>query len=279
MPELPEVETVRCGLEHLLGPKALIVHAEVRRRDLRLPIPPEIPACLHGQAIRRVERRAKFLLWRLDGLTLINHLGMTGSWRQAQAEKAEKAADDREHDHVVLVLRDQRRLIYHDPRRFGLLTWCPPGQEMSHPWLARLGPEPLDTEAFTVDSLAAACARRSGPIKVAIMTAAVVVGVGNIYAAEALFRAGIRPATPARRVSRERLARLVAAIRDVLNEAIAAGGSTIRDFRQAGGSSGYFQTTFAVYGRGGEPCRACGTTLRHEVLGQRATVWCPRCQR
>ncbi len=273
MPELPEVETVRRGLERLLGPSPRISHGELRRRDLRIPIPACLPAALAGQPILGLQRRAKFLLWRLPELTLINHLGMTGSWREAPP------GDERLHDHCYLHLADGRRLAYRDPRRFGLIEAATPGREADHPCLAALGPEPLDQEAFTLAHFAACCARRSGPIKAAIMSNAVVVGVGNIYAAEALFRAGIRPQTPARRLSPIRLERLRRAIREVLIEALAAGGSTIRDFRQAGGSSGYFQASFKVYGREGQPCHACGGELRHTVLAQRATVWCPRCQR
>jgi len=273
MPELPEVETVRRGLVDLLGRGSRIETAEIRRRDLRIPVPPRLPRALAGQDVLAVDRRAKYLLWRLPDLTLINHLGMTGSWRAAPP------GDERRHDHCVLHLADGRRLVYHDPRRFGMLTCSDPGCEAELPNLARLGPEPLDPEAFHLDHLAAACARRPGPIKAAIMTGAVVVGVGNIYAAEALYRAGIRPQARANAISRRRLGRLVDAIRAVLVDAIAAGGSTIRDFRQAGGSGGYFQADFAVYGRGGEACRCCGATLKQAVVAQRATVWCPKCQR
>ncbi|MDA3962057.1 MAG: bifunctional DNA-formamidopyrimidine glycosylase/DNA-(apurinic or apyrimidinic site) lyase [Planctomycetota bacterium] len=274
VPELPEVETVRTGLAHLLPTPCRIQRLELRRRDLRREVPANLPRLVKGQAITALRRRAKFLIWDLERHSLINHLGMTGSWRAVTG-----TSDKRRHDHVVIHLADGRRLVYHDPRRFGLLDVVAHESEDQHPWIATCGPEPLDPTQFTPAYLAGACARRRCAIKVAIMTNAVVVGVGNIYAAEALFRAGIKPHTPAGSVSKPRIARLVTAIRTVLSEAIAAGGSTIKDFRQAGGSSGYFQTRFAVYGRDGQDCTACGSTLKHAVLGQRATVWCPRCQR
>lgn len=272
MPELPEVETVRAGLAALLGRDASIARVAVHRRDLRRPIPAGLERAVAGQAIRALHRRGKFLLWRLERHSLVTHLGMTGSWRLDDGAA-------RPHDHCAFTLADGRRLIYHDPRRFGLIEHVVRGTEDEHPWLRRLGPEPLDPAWFTPAHLARICAGRRGAIKAVIMTSSVVVGVGNIYAAEALFRAGIRPQTPAGRIGRRRLDRLHAAIPAVLAEAIAAGGSTIRDFRQAGGSAGYFQTRFAVYGRGGAPCRRCGAPLAETVLAGRTTVWCRRCQR
>ena len=272
MPELPEVETVRAGLVRLLGDQAVIARVQLTRADLRAPIPPRLPARLRGQPIRAVRRRAKYLLFDTPAATLLCHLGMTGTWRLAPP------GDERSHDHCYLHLCDGRRLAFRDPRRFGLLDLIEPGAEASHPALAGLGPEPLDATAFTVAYLAARCAGRRSAIKPLIMDQGVVVGVGNIYAAEALHRAGIRPSRPAGTVSRPRLAKLAAAIRTVLGEAILAGGSTISDFRQAGGDSGYFQSAFRVYGRAGQPCVACGATLRGRVLGGRASVWCPRCQ-
>jgi formamidopyrimidine-DNA glycosylase len=197
---------------------------------------------------------------------------MTGSWRLAPP------GEERTHDHCYLHLADGRRLAFRDPRRFGLLDLVLPGGEAEHPCLANLGPEPLSPE-FTAAYLAARLRGRRGPLKPAIMDQAVVVGVGNIYAAEALFRAGIRPAARAGSVALPRLTALVAEIRAVLAAAIAAGGSTISDFRQAGGGEGYFQHDFQVYDRAGQPCVRCATRLRGGVLGGRATVWCPRCQR
>ena len=270
MPELPEVETVRRGLESVLGPQPAIAQARRNRPDLRIPIPRTLPARLAGQPIIAIERRAKLLLWRIGTGTLINHLGMTGSWRIREGQAAK-------HDHFELTLTDDRVLVYADPRRFGLITWTDEDPHQ-HPLLGGLGPEPLSDD-FDVACLAEACRGRKAAIKQVIMSNAVVVGVGNIYAAESLFRAGIDPRRPAGRISRERLAKLVTAIKTVLAAAIEAGGSTIRDFRQAGGSSGYFQHDFRVYGRAGEACRSCGATLKGAVIGQRASTWCPRCQR
>lgn len=273
MPELPEVETVRAGLERLLGTDARIARIELMRKDLRTAIPRELPRRLAGQPITGIRRRAKYLLWTTPAGSLLCHLGMTGSWRLAAA------GEERDHDHCYLHLTDGRRLAFRDPRRFGLLGFVPPGGEASHPSLAGLGPEPLDATAFTPAYLHARCRGRRGPIKALIMDQAIVVGVGNIYAQEALFRAGIRPTRAAGRVPRDRLAALVTEIRSVLGEAIAAGGSTISDFRQAGGGSGYFQHNFQVYDRGGQPCRRCGSTLKSGVVGGRGTTWCPKCQR
>jgi len=264
---------VRRGLVRLLGQRTGIRCVEVRRHDLRRPVPATFARRVAGQALRRIERRGKYLLWRLPQETIVNHLGMTGSWRLAAR------GEERTHDHCLLHLTDGRSLVYHDPRRFGILDLTPDASLWAHPTLRDLGPEPLDPTAFTTAHLQQACARRNAAIKAVIMDAAVVVGVGNIYAAESLFRAGIRPQTPARRIGRRRLEPLQQAIRAVLTEAIAAGGSTIRDFRQAGGSQGYFQTRFAVYGRGGEACRRCDARLKQAVIAQRSTVWCPRCQR
>jgi formamidopyrimidine-DNA glycosylase len=273
MPELPEVETVRAGLERLLGAGARIARIELKRKDLRVPIPRDLPRRLAGQPITALRRRAKYLLWTTPAGSLLCHLGMTGSWRLAAA------GEERDHDHCYLHLADGRRLAFRDPRRFGLLGFVAPGGEAAHPSLAGLGPEPLDTEGFTHDYLRARCRGRRGPIKALIMDQAVVVGVGNIYAQEALFRVGIRPTRAAGRVTGERLAALVDEIRVVLAEAIAAGGSTISDFRQAGGGSGYFQHNFQVYDRGGQPCARCRAPLRAGVVGGRGTTWCPRCQR
>lgn len=268
MPELPEVETVARGLARLLA-GASIERIVPLRPDLRQPI----PASLGRQAgvVQTVRRRAKYLLIDLPAGSILCHLGMTGSWRLAPP------GDERPHDHCHLLLADGRRLAFRDPRRFGLLDWIPAGA--AHPALAGLGPEPLDVEAFTADYLIAASRGRRGAIKPLIMDQAVVVGVGNIYAQEALFRAGIRPTRAAGRVPVAALAALVGHIRSVLAEAIAAGGSTISDFRQAGGEHGWFQHSFAVYGRAGEDCRICGATLRGGAVGGRGTTWCPRCQR
>ncbi len=272
MPELPEVETVRRGLVAVLGKQAVIAQVILYRADLRAPIPPDLPQRLRGQPILGIRRRAKYLLWDTPATILLCHLGMTGTWRVATRD------DARDHDHCVLELTDGRRLVYRDPRRFGCLDVVNPGSELTHPRLRDLGPEPLGPE-FTAAYLHTATRGRRAPLKILIMDQEIVVGVGNIYAAEALFRAGIRPGMAAGRISLAACTRLVAAIQLVLNAAIAAGGSTISDFRQAGGDAGYFQHDFRVYGRAGQPCLHCATILRESTLGGRTSVWCPTCQR
>lgn len=273
MPELPEVETVRAGLERLLGRRAVIRAIALQRADLRAPIPPEVATRFNGAAITAVRRRAKYLLFDTVRGSLLSHLGMTGTWREAPA------GDERLHDHCYLHLADGRRLAFRDPRRFGLLDLVEPDGEARHPRLVDLGPEPLDEATFTVDHLLSLCRGRKQAIKPVIMDQQVVVGVGNIYAQEALFRAGIRPTRPAGRVKRAELEHLVGHIRTVLGEAITAGGSTISDFRQAGGDGGYFQHNFQVYDRAGQACVVCRTILHGAVVGGRGTTWCRRCQR
>ncbi|TVR43254.1 MAG: bifunctional DNA-formamidopyrimidine glycosylase/DNA-(apurinic or apyrimidinic site) lyase [Planctomycetota bacterium] len=270
MPELPEVETVRQGLLRHLQLPCQILAVELGKLPLRRPLCPELATKPVGSQLLDIERRAKYLLWRCSNGWIINHLGMSGAWR---------FADDnpRRHDHCRLLLDDGRILIYSDPRRFGLLGWYDRDPRHSLDNLRRLGPEPWDPH-LTPSSLRAQLQRRKGPIKAAIMDQRLLVGVGNIYASEALFRAGIRPQTPAMRLGAQRCARLLDCIRSVLNEAIAAGGSTIRDFRQAGGSSGYFQHRFQVYGREGEACHTCDSQIRSCIIGGRSTFWCPRCQ-
>lgn len=271
MPELPEVETVRAGLLWALKLPQRIQHITIRQPLLRRPVPSHLAKTVTGQTLTNITRRAKYLLWYCDTGVLLNHLGMTGSWRLEDDPAAQT------HDHVIIELESGQRLIYRDPRRFGVIDWVNHGDVAAHPSLIKLGPEPWDP-AFNAAALKRALIRRPGPIKSAIMDQQVVVGVGNIYAAEALFRSGINPLTSAQRISQARLARLISAIRQVLDEAIAAGGSTIRDFRQAGGSSGYFQHRFAVYGRAGQACQRCASPIASAVIGGRASCWCPRCQ-
>jgi formamidopyrimidine-DNA glycosylase len=271
MPELPEVETTRRGIEpHLAG--ARIREVIVRRRDLRQPVSPDLGS-IEGCRFTDIGRRAKYLLLGIDdGSTLLIHLGMSGSLRLAAP-----ADEWKTHDHLGITLDNGRQLRFHDPRRFGLVLRIK-GDSADHKLLAGLGPEPL-ADDFTAAHLAAACARRKAAIKLVIMDAAVVVGVGNIYASEALFRAGILPRTPACRVSKLRISRLVAAIREVLAESIRAGGTTLRDFLHSDGQPGYFRQKLYVYERKGESCRICGTPIRHAVIGQRSTYWCPKCQK
>lgn len=271
MPELPEVETTHRGIEpHVKG--KTIAEVIVRRRDLRQPVSADL-AAIEGRKIHTVRRRSKYLLLGIDdGGTLLIHLGMSGSLRVIPPSSEWKT-----HDHVGITLSNGKQLRFHDPRRFGLVLRIS-GDPEKHPLLANLGPEPLEDE-FTAEHLAAACAKRSAAIKLVIMDAKVVVGVGNIYASEALFRAGILPKTPANRVSKPKLARLAQSIRDVLSDAIQEGGTTLRDFLNSDGEPGYFRQKLFVYERKGEPCRVCGTPIRHAVLGQRSTYWCPKCQK
>ena len=270
MPELPEVETTRAGLAPLLIGRR-VIDSVLRRRDLRWPIADEIRDALPGQTIADVRRRAKYLLLDADRGSVVLHLGMSGHLRVVDATLAAGA-----HDHVDLCLDDGRALRLNDPRRFGAVLWQPRGQV--HPLLESLGPEPLSQD-FDAAYLAARAHGRSAPIKHVLMDQRIVVGVGNIYAAEALFRAGIHPARAAGRVSMARLERLVIAVKQVLGEAITRGGTTLRDFLKPDGLPGYFAQQLDVYGRAGEPCHRCGTMLRAADWGQRATVYCPRCQR
>ncbi|MGL6291419.1 MAG: bifunctional DNA-formamidopyrimidine glycosylase/DNA-(apurinic or apyrimidinic site) lyase [Silanimonas sp.] len=270
MPELPEVETTRRGLApHLEGRR--ITTVTLRRPDLRWPIPADVRERLPGQRIEAVERRAKYLLTRTAAGSALWHLGMSGVMRVLPASTPIGA-----HDHVDIGLDDGRVLRFTDPRRFGCLLWQAPGQV--HELLAGLGPEPL-SDAFSGTTLFAASRGKTASVKVFLMDQAVVVGVGNIYAAEALFEAGIRPTTPAGRVTRERYEKLAAAVKRILAYAIERGGTTLRDFLNPDGLPGYFEQELFVYGREGEACKVCGTALKALRLGQRATVWCPRCQR
>jgi formamidopyrimidine-DNA glycosylase len=272
MPELPEVETTRRGIEpHVTG--ATVREVIVRRGDLRQPVSPSLGG-IKGRQITGVRRRAKYLLLGIaDGSSVLIHLGMSGGLRMVDPGEAWK-----KHDHIGITLDQHHQLRLHDPRRFGLMLHLTEQDPFSHPLLQNLGPEPLEAD-FTASHLKHACAKRASAIKLVIMDSHVVVGVGNIYASEALFRAGIRPQSLAQRVSQPRLAKLVAAIRTVLTEAIAAGGTTLRDFLKSDGQPGYFRQSLDVYGRKGEPCNVCGAAIQHAVLGQRATYWCPQCQR
>ncbi|KRG46112.1 5-hydroxymethyluracil DNA glycosylase [Stenotrophomonas panacihumi] len=271
MPELPEVETTLRGLEpHLLRRR---IHGVILRRpDLRWPIPAEIERELPGAKITALRRRAKYLLLDTEhnGSALL-HLGMSGSLRVLPGDTPVRA-----HDHVDISLDNGRLLRFNDPRRFGALLWQAPGE--THPLLADLGPEPLSPD-FDGDQLFDLSRGRRAPVKTFLMDQAVVVGVGNIYAAESLFRAGISPLREAGKVSRERYQKLADAVKEILAHAIQRGGTTLRDFISPDGAPGYFEQELLVYGREDEPCRSCGKPLRHATIGQRASVWCPRCQR
>jgi formamidopyrimidine-DNA glycosylase len=270
MPELPEVETTRRGIApHVAGRHVAALHVYDRR--LRWPVPSNLGSRLRGRQIDRIDRRSKYLLFRLGADTLLIHFGMTGSLRVFQQAPARRT-----HDHVDIVLDDGTTLRYHDPRRFGAMLWVS-GPAERHPLLRDLGPEPLD-RAFDAKYLWQATRHRRTAIKLALMDNRLVVGVGNIYANESLFRAGIRPGMAAERLSQPRAARLVLEVRNTLTDAIAKGGSTLRDYVDAQGDPGYFQLDYFVYGREGAQCRVCGSAVKSTRHGQRATFYCPRCQ-
>lgn len=271
MPELPEVETTRRGIEpHLVGQRVRKI--VVRDRRLRWPIPESFEPSIVGKTIEGVGRRAKYLVVDVgDGHFLI-HLGMSGSLRVLMDELEPDA-----HDHVDVILDNGTTLRYNDPRRFGSMHWVD-GDPAEHWLLAELGPEPLSDE-FNAQWLRELAGRRKGPVKNFIMQQSVVVGVGNIYASEALYIAGIHPTRPAGRVSLQRYETLVEAIKMTLAAAIEVGGTTLRDFVDANGAPGYFSQKLKVYGREGEPCDQCGSSIRKRVIGQRSSFFCGRCQR
>lgn len=271
MPELPEVETTLRGLEpHLAGRR--ITGVVIRQPRLRWPIPADLPERLADATIHRLQRRAKYLLLDCGTGTLLLHLGMSGSLRVLPA-----STPAGKHDHFDLLLDNGWLMRLRDPRRFGAVLWLTE-EPQRHPLLAHLGPEPLEA-GFDGDYLYRVSRKRGTAIKLFIMDAARVVGVGNIYANEALFRSGIHPALPAGGLSRTRCDALAEAIRATLAEAISRGGSTLRDFVNASGEPGYFQQSYWVYGRAGEPCRRCGTAIRQMRQGQRSTFYCPSCQK
>jgi formamidopyrimidine-DNA glycosylase len=271
MPELPEVETTRRGIAPaLLGRR--VIDVVVRDRRLRWPIADHFEAAIKVQTIRRVERRAKYILIGFDTGTLILHLGMSGSLRILAADVPPEV-----HDHWDIFLDSGRVLRFHDPRRFGSAHWTETNP-LEHPLLAKLAPEPL-SDAFDADYLYRSTRKRTVAIKQFIMNSRVVVGVGNIYASEALFRAGISPRRAARRISRIEVSALTKAIKDVLTEAIDIGGTTLRDYVNAEGIPGYFRQKLFVYEREGQPCRACKAPVKQFVQGQRSTYWCAICQR
>ena len=279
MPELPEVETVMRGLRARLEGRR-IARAAVHRPDMRRPFPPGLAARLTGARVENFRRRAKYILMRLEGGdSLLIHLGMSGRLLLERAAPAEPAL----HEHVVLEMEDGWRLGFVDPRRFGSVDLVPTAAEDSHPLLAELGPEPLDDE-FSPELLNALLAGRRTPIKAALLDQRTVAGLGNIYVCEALFRAAISPQRSARTVPGSRAARLVPAIKATLQDAIAAGGSSLRDYVQTDGELGYFQQAWKVYGREGLPCERCPGLpscrgIRRIVQAGRSTFYCPRTQR
>jgi formamidopyrimidine-DNA glycosylase len=269
LPELPEVETTRRGIApHILG--QVIGGAVVRQPQLRWPVP-DLDRLLGGRQVQAVERRAKYILIRFAHGTLIVHLGMSGSLRLVPEDTPPRA-----HDHVDLRCAGNC-LRLHDPRRFGAMLWTE-DDPLTHPRLRDLGPEPLSDD-FDGEYLHRMARGRRTPIKALLMDGRIVVGVGNIYATEALFSAGIHPSRAGQRVSALRLERLVDEVKKVLANAIERGGTTLRDFLNESGQPGYFAQELLVYGRAGLPCKHCGSVLRTRRIGQRASAYCPSCQR
>lgn len=288
MPELPEVETVRRGLAPVLE-GAVIARAHVNRPDLRWPFPPDMVVRLTGARVERLRRRSKYILADLDrGETLIVHLGMSGRMVVSAPGGAAEVPGrfhhahpaPEKHDHVVLDTEAGARITFNDPRRFGAMDLVETARSEDHWLLAGLGPEPLGN-GFTAPYFAARLKGRKMPVKTALLDQRIVAGLGNIYVCEALHRAGISPLRPAGRISKPRLERLVPIIRDVLREAIEAGGSSLRDFRQADGDLGYFQHSFRAYGREGLPCQTpgCQGKIRRKVQSGRSSFYCATCQR
>ena len=287
MPELPEVETVRRGLSPVLAGQRL-ARVEARRPDLRFPLPEGFVQRLTGAVIQQLDRRAKYLLAPLDrGETLVMHLGMSGRFEIARPEGVERPGEfhyapdpDPKHAHVVFETEAGGRVTYYDPRRFGYMALVDTATLQLHPWFAALGPEPL-SDAFDAARLHAAFAgRRQGP-KTLLLDQRVVAGLGNIYVCEALNRARISPFKPAGSIAARKLPGLVTIIREVLEEAIEAGGSTLRDYASADGALGYFQHRFRAYGREGQPCLNDGCTgvIARETQAGRSTFFCPVCQK
>lgn len=271
MPELPEVETTRRGIEpHIQHAKVSCV--VLRRDNLRWPITPSLASELPGSIIENVARRGKYLLLATRRGTVIIHLGMSGSLRIV-----DRLREPQKHDHVDILFANRKILRYTDPRRFGCVLW-ETGLIELHPLLAALGPEPLSDD-FDSDYLFRKSRARSAPIKNFIMDSATVVGVGNIYANESLYLAGINPKRSAGKISRARLDKLVFCIRQVLSNAIEVGGTTLRDFTNSDGEPGYFAQSLHVYGRKGQACGKCNSVLKEIRQGQRSTVYCPKCQR
>ncbi len=286
MPELPEVETVRRGLEPVLT-GARLTRVRQNRPDLRFPFPDRFPERLEGATVERIDRRAKYLLMPLStGETWVSHLGMTGRFtldgeQLGEFEEAAPIAGKHEHMSLCAVRGGvTTRVGFADARRFGFMGLIPTAEVEAHPWFAALGPEPLGN-GFSGAHLTEAFAGKKQNIKVSLLDQRTVAGLGNIYVCEALCRARISPLVAAGKVSKPRLETLAAVVRDVLNEAILAGGSTLKDFANADGGQGYFQHRFDVYGREGQPCLAegCGGVVKRTVQAGRSTFWCPVCQK
>lgn len=270
MPELPEVETTLRGIAPYLLHNT-IANLVVRNRQLRWPVPSDLDICLNDRKVTSAVRRAKYLLLCVEGGALMIHLGMSGSLRVCDSTSPIK-----QHDHIDLIMSDGVILRYHDPRRFGSWLWVQ-GELTNHPLLTQLGPEPLG-EDFDGEFLFQLSRGKKKPMKTFLMDNHIVVGVGNIYANESLFLAGVNPHMPAGELTQRQADMLVKTVKQVLAAAIEQGGTTLRDFVNGNGEPGYFQQKLHVYGRGGEPCSHCGECLKESRLGQRATVYCAQCQ-
>ncbi len=268
MPELPEVEIVRRGLQEMLSHQPKLEKIELRRPDLRTPIPLRKLRSLEGQKILSVGRRAKYLWLETAQGYLVSHLGMTGSWRRADSSELGP------HDHVILHFSGKLALIYRDPRRFGILDFS---KDLSGEPFSLMGPEPF-LEGFSADYLKARFKGKKAPIKNVLMDQRVVVGIGNIYASEILFEVGIRPQKAVGRVTLSQLQLIVEKARWILERAILAGGSTLQDFAHTNGDSGKFQNEFRVYAKGGQACGVCGSLIKARSMAGRSTFWCPTCQ-
>ncbi len=270
MPELPEVETTLSGVKPYLE-GATLTHVDIRVPMLRTPTP--AASALQGRTLSNLRRRNKYILMDTDdAYSIILHLGMSG--RLTLTTGTEPLL---KHDHVILGTQNGQQVRLHDPRRFGMFMHLPTSALLTHPLITSIGPEPL-TEDFNPTYLHTALRTKSIPIKAAIMDGKLVAGVGNIYASESLFHARINPLTPAHKLTKKQCATLVESIKVILLQAIAAGGSSLRDFAQADGQLGYFQHAFQVYGRANQPCLACGSPIQSQILAQRNTFWCPSCQ-
>lgn len=272
MPELPEVETVKRGLEQVLEPGCRILKIEASHKKLRFNSPLKELAQVKGETFLGLGRRAKYLLFELNNYYLLSHLGMTGSWR---IEK-----DSRKHDHIRIHLGDKRILTYHDARRFGFFQVISKSKDLAkHRFFAHLGLDPVVDSEFNGDYIYKKTRNKKTSIKALIMNQNVIVGVGNIYASEALYMAGVHPLKKAYKITKNEAGLLAKSIVDVLEDAIECGGTTISDFKQAGGSSGYFQNFLLAYGRDKESCHFCSTPIRAQAIVGRNSFWCPSCQK
>jgi formamidopyrimidine-DNA glycosylase len=270
MPELPEVENVRISLEKQGALGQEIIKVELLRADLRVPFPAGLARKLKGQSFSGIRRRAKYLIFDTQKYAMLSHLGMTGSWR---------SLDEKEkHDHIILHFASGLKLVFNDPRRFGILDLVESKDLAQSRWLKHLGVEPLEAE-FSGEYIFSKTRKLKAPIKGWLMDQRRVVGLGNIYASEALFAAKIKPTRAAGKITRAESGELVIHIRRILDAAIAAGGSTIRDYRNADGAAGSFQLRFLVYDRAKKPCARCTGIITSKVIAGRNTYWCPKCQR